>query len=291
MEFVKKSLTTAKTRVGIVPLLDDRLSGPEPRRSYRVIHVSDLTHEDGFCPRAAILLQKFSRQRKPMYVSTAMRVAFDNGNALHDLVRNKWLRDDVVGQWVCSGCDWTIKFSKRPRFNCKQCHRDLWVYHEEEFTDQQTGVVGSIDFFLDLGTGKHVMCEAKSLDKDMFRNLKAPMGEHRVRTQTYLALIARSGRPEVDRIDLTHGRILYISKGFGIKDEQYHKILPFKEFIVERQDSSSGVYLGLAKLVNDYRNHGGPMPHGVCATAYDKRAKYCPVSMECFSGKFPPGKP
>ena len=289
MLFLKKTFEAKKQRAkGIIPLLDSKLAGFKSQRSYKTLHVSALTKESGFCPREVVLMQILNRQRKGSYVSMALQVAFDNGNALHDLVRNVWLRDEVVGRWHCLGCSGEIPFSKRPKGACIRCHRDLWEYREEEFTDPATKVVGSIDFFLDLDEGKLVACEAKSIDKDLFNALRAPLAEHRIRTQAYLTLIARSGRPEVGRIELSYGRLLYISKGFGVKNEAFGKVMPFKEFLVDRNDPSGLATLAKAGLVESFRQ-GGPIPSGICPTAYAKRAKGCAVAAECFSGKFPAG--
>jgi hypothetical protein len=288
MEFLKKTLEAKKQRAkGIVALLDSKLSGHKPQRSYKTLHVSALTREDGFCPREVSLMQILNRKRKDRYTSAALQVAFDNGNALHDLVRNVWLKDDVVGSWECRGCGVTLTFTKRPKVLCT-CKRDLWEYKEEEFTDPITKAVGSIDFFLDIEEGKLVACEAKSMDKDMFNDLKAPLAEHRVRTQAYLTLIFRSGRPEAARIEPGYARVLYISKGFGSKNEIHGKVMPFKEFMVDRNDPVGEATLAKAGLVQAFRE-GGPIPHGICPTIYAKRAKGCAVAMECFSGKYGAG--
>jgi hypothetical protein len=289
MLFLKKTLESKKQRAkGIVSLLDSKLSGFKPSRSYREIHVSMLTDGAGFCPREVALLQLVGKQRKGKYISTALQVAFDNGAALHDLTRNVWLRDEVVGCWHCPGCGVQVGFSKRPKGRCPKCLRAMWEYREEVFIDPATKVSGSIDFFLDLGEGKLVMCETKSIGKDDFKALRAPLAEHRVRTQTYLTLIARSGRPEVGRIELGYARVLYISKGYGAKDEVHGKVIPFREFVVDRNDDVGGAMLAKASPVLEFRE-GGLIPQGICPTAYTHRAKGCAVVAECFSGKFPAG--
>lgn len=289
MLFLKKTFESKKQRAkGIVALLDSKLAGFKEQRSYKTLHVSALTKEDGFCPREVALMQIMNRQRKGRYVSMALQVAFDNGNALHDLVRNVWLRDEVVGRWHCIGCGVELGFSKRPKGRCPKCLRVLWEYREEVFTDPETKVVGSIDFFLDVGEGKLVACEVKSMDKDLFRELKAPLAEHRIRTQTYLTLIARNGRPEIGRIEQGYARVLYISKGFGTKNEEHGKVMPFKEFVVDRNDTVGLATLAKAGLVQSFRE-GGVLPPGICPTAYAHRAKGCAVVAECFSGTFPAG--
>lgn len=289
LQFAKKAIQKQNEAVTIISLLDKRLAGREEARPHGTVRVSMLTKLTGFCPREFALLDKVHKKQRDEFVSTAMRVAFDNGHALEDLVRNKWLGEDVVGDWQCLGCNHKIIFAKKPKVKCAKCERDLWEYREHTLVDPVTRTHGNIDFFLDMNKGKHVICECKSIAKDEFNDLKGPLAEHKARSLCYIALAAKSESPYKPRIDLTHARILYISKGFGQKQQGLNKILPFKEFIVERDDAAAEPYFAKAGLYQAFRD-GGPMPVGICSTGFDKRSHNCMVAKECFSGQFPAGK-
>jgi hypothetical protein len=257
-----------------------------------VVHVSTVTDSEvGFCPRQFALLDVLEQKLPPENINAALRVAFDNGTALHDLCRNTWLRYDVIGMWQCEDCGEKRHFSKAPSTVSPgdKSHHHWWTYHEEVFVDPETGISGSIDFFVDLGNKKLTVVEVKSIDKDQFSKLAGPLAKHRIRSQMYLALIDRAAPQAVrDQIDLTHARILYISKGYGNMNADHGKVLPFKEFSIRRNDEAVEKYFDLGRQIHDFRKKG-VLPKVICANQMDKRARVCPVAKACFSGKYPAG--
>lgn len=288
MIFITKAINKKLENQSLVELIDKRIAGFEKARSHKVVHISDLSRDTGFCAREFALLDVTGKEARGQYISTALRVAFDNGSALHDLCRNKWLQNDVVGNWKCVYCKTVIEFAKKPKSDCHKCGARLWKYEEFFFANPENGASGSIDFFIDFESSKHVMVEAKSIDKDEFKELKAPLAEHRTRTQLYLLHLSRLKGPIANKIDLSRGIVLYISKGFGAKSDATGKVTPFKEFSVPRDDDAVKHLYGRADAVHLFRKQG-KMPQGVCSNSFDKRAKMCPVAIECFSGKFPAG--
>jgi len=281
LKFISKALQSTIHQKSVVALLEKRISGFKARRKYSNIHMSMLTDiEYPFCAREVALLEKHKVERKERWTPAAMQIAFDHGNALADLVRNVWLREDVVGKWRCKACRHHTAFGKVPTDKCG-CGADLWEYTEEEFVDPETKTTGSIDFFVDLGTGKHVSVECKSIDKDQFIDLKAPLAEHRVRTVAYLSLIARSKKSIVGRLDTSHARVLYVSKGYGKKHDELGTVLPFKEYIVTRNDDATAPYFEAALAVRKWREIR-QMPERICVLPTDKRAKKCQMKKECF---------
>jgi hypothetical protein len=284
MQFIKA--TNPPTKDVLVSILGKALGGYRPARQFTTIHASMLTETPEFCPREVVLLLKTKKKRKEQYVDAAMQVAFDNGQALHELFRNKWLRDIAVGTWKCKVCKAERPFSKYPKDNCNTCGCKLWDYEEELWTSQTHGFQGSTDTLLDLDFGKHTIVELKSMDKDMFNSLKAPMGEHRVRTILYMYLVKDSGRPERERVHTDSAKILYISKAFGQKSST-GAVLPFKEFDVEYNESTIAPYLEKAAKVKKFKD-AGVVPAGVCPTSFVNRVKSCSCPHECWSNKYPP---
>ncbi len=287
MLFLKKAVAKKEEKVSLVNLLDSKLAGFETARSHKTVHISMLSRDDGFCAREYALLDATGKKRKDEYVAMPRRVAYDTGNALSHLVRNRWLRDDVVGDWKCLVCKNGVAFSKRPKTHCLNCKSKLWDYSEPTFIDPATKATGSIDFFIDLQHGKHYLVEVKTMDKDEFAELAGPYAEHRIRTQLYLRLVERSHSPHAAKIDTSLGLVLYISKGYGKKVND--KITPFKEFLVRADTATADAKFAAGEALQIFRN-GGPMPEGICPNSFGKRAKVCPVIQECWSGKYPAGK-
>jgi hypothetical protein len=80
--------------------------------------------------------------------------------------------------------------------------------------------------------------------------------------------------------------VLYVSRGYGKKHATYGEILPFKEFVVTRDDEAVRPYLLKGKAIKIFKDTG-QMPAGICKTMVDNPAKTCTTCTACFSGKYP----
>ena len=183
----------------------------------------------------------------------------------------------------------------------------MFEYEEYRLVSATSGITGGIDMFLDVGDTKHRLVEIKSIDKEMFKELQAPLAEHRFRTSLYLRLLAEhfvNGGPASlvqkaqhivpDTINVTTAHILYISKGFGLKDATLAQngikdspFSPFKEFIIERDDEATQTSVNKATALRIFRDTQTSIPCGVCTNALTKRAQKCSAVSACFSGKYP----
>lgn len=286
MKFASKAVSKQGDNV-LLSILSHALAGYEPARSFNKIHASMLTAEPAFCPREAALSLATDTKRPDVYITAAMRVAFDNGEAVHDLVRSVWLREISVGDWKCGTCSTMRGFGKYPKNQCDQCGNKNWLYKEVVLTHKTAGYTGSLDFLADLGMGLLKMVEIKTIDKDQYADLLAPMAEHRVRTALYLDLIKNSGDNRAAAIDCTSAKILYVSKGFG-KKAFNGEILPFKEFDVVAAPKSVELYTAKAAAVEKYKTDG-TMPKGICKTSFDPRAQKCCVLKHCWGSKYVAG--
>lgn len=283
MKFAKSMVLKPKR---ITDLLADSLGGFEKARSFKSLRASMLTDAHyQFCPREVAINLAASLLPADKWIEPAMRVAFQQGTSLHDLFRNQWMRDRVVGQWECATCGYVLAFQKSPKFSCT-CGSHRWQYREEEFTSQTYGFSGSIDSLVELGDERLTVVELKSIDKDEFTDLKAPKAEHRIRTILYLYLVRDSGRPEVERINTETAKILYICKGYGKKDVPSGKVLPFKEYDVTYSSSAIDVYLKKALQVKQFREEN-VIPSGICTNSFSQRSKMCSCSKLCWSDKYP----
>lgn len=286
-------LGTTAPKISIRKVLHDNMGGWREARDPAILHASDLTRDKEFCPREFALMDATGKKPKDEYINTALAMAFDVGEAVHELVRNKWLGDSAVGHWTCAKCGMKQFFAKRPIGHaCGAGGKCDWRYHEVKFTAH--GVSGSIDAIVDVGLPKHRIVEIKTIKAEDFKTLLAPQPEHRWRTNLYLRLIDQSDSPYKDRIDTDTAHILYVSKGFGNKDLSLAEhgikdtLTPFKEFTVKRNDDQTDKLIAQARHLHAYRQ-GGPMPGGICSTVMCKRAQGCNMVAECWSGKYQAG--
>lgn len=289
MKFVRKAMGGLGLE-SLVGHAHHALSGYENARSVFKVHISDMTNlEVRFCPREFALCQEVDLVRKGRYVNTSLRTTFDIGNAIHDLVREKWFRDIAFGDWKCWSCGSLTKYSRYPGKLCQYCGKQTrWEYKEVVIRDEATGVTGSLDFLADFNLGRPlILAEIKSDDKDLFKKRTAPEPEHIARVNAYLQLIARNN---VQGINTDWGYVFYSSKSFGFKADLNHlgvkdKFSPFKEFRVERMDDSGVPDWTKAEEFHHYKKTG-ELPSRICPTAVCSRAKKCAVAKVCFSEKY-----
>jgi hypothetical protein len=288
MNFIKKLTEEKQQEFTLSKYLQEHLEGYSKARSVEHIHASDLTKDDpAFCPREIALLRMTGKKRKDQYLNQSLKVAFTIGEAYHDMIRNVWLRDIAIGNWKCPHCDAKIEFSKKPKIKCPECGSKKWEYDEVRFNSTELDVSGAIDLMVDLQLQKTVIVEIKSMDKDQFGELIAPLAEHRIRTSLYLKIIESSDVLHKDKIDLTHARIIYVSKGYGKKGTD-GKFTPFKEYVIPRNDGSIQPYLDKAIMMKKFTDEG-VVPCGVCKSSFDPRMKSCTVAPECFGQLYPAG--
>lgn len=294
-----KIIKAVQKQPSVKNLIHREVAGYEKARSHAKIHASDLMRADEFCPREWILLDVTQRARKDAFIGTSQRLTFDHGRDLEWRIRNVYLRKYMVGHWKCGVCgNDHPTFGKAPKIKCK-CGFDRWEYEEVRFHCEETGVSGGLDSLMDLGLPKLRILEIKTMDKDEFKGLVAPLAEHRFRTSLYMQLAKASPSDVSNRVDTSFAHILYTSKSFGFKDETLKAegivdspFSPFKEFVIPRDDSLSETVLAKAKVVFQIRKQvesGLParIPGGVCKTALDRRAANCACVTACFGSKYP----
>lgn len=293
LSFMKRMSHFAPTR-DIKWLLHDHLNEKELHRGIAHVHASEATKE-GFCPRFYALMDVTGAKLPGEWVNTSEQVTFHIGRVLQDAVVG-WFAEmgRAVGHWRCLGCGKLEEFQKRPD-KCAKCGCRGFKPEEVRFASQVSGVSGGIDMLAEIGNPLLRVVEIKTMDKDLFKALAAPLAEHRQRTALYLQLIAESGTAWAKRIDTKHADVIYVSKGgFGVQDPELkawgmvESFSPFKRYTVAAKDADNAEICRVARVVKQFRDGEVGMPTGVCQTALDKRAKACPACKACFSGDFPP---
>lgn len=270
------------------------LCGYEPERSTKILHASELLKYDAeFCPREFALLDLTGKTRPDRFVSTADRATWDFGNLYAAWLIDKLSKDKhVVGDWECKHCGKKYRFRSRPK-QCKKCEHTHFNYVEVRFKSKSCGASCGVDLLWRMDDGKLKVVEVKSLKKEEFNTIAAPLAEHRWRTNLYMRIIEDSDHPCKDDIDTTEALVFYICKGgykkddtvklYGLKD---HAFSPFVEFAVARNDADNEQKWKHAVLLKKFRDDNGPIPLGLCKIPGVQRARNCPVRDECFSKRF-----
>jgi len=303
MSFIT-SIKKGRGEVSVKRLLHERLCKKEPERTHKKVHASDLTkNEKEFCPREFALLDLARRSRKDAFLNTSSSTTFEEGRAVQKLMRERWLGDLAVGNWKCLSCGSEKNYCKRPQGHCgKESIRCSWVYKEVLFKSSDNVWCG-IDLFLDVGEPQLRSVEIKIIDKDYFKSLRAPMAEHKWRTNLYMRIIEDTVINDefAKRVNTRVAHIIYKARAYGMKDPEPAKwgvrgdwYSPFKEFRVERNDAETETIMGKARCLDEFRkpkkpenNEYGLIPCGICPTGLDKRAQICSVVKECFAGRWP----
>lgn len=286
------ALNAVAPKTSIIHRIKMNVGGLRPPRSRAVVHASDVT-KSNFCPRQWALMDLLKVKQKDEFLSTALEATFDIGTTSAEVLINKWLGDSAIGHWKCKTCGDQRTFCSKPGEGCKKMQPCHWQYVEVNFVSLEFGVSGSIDVMVDLASQKVVATELKIINVDDFEKIKQPLPEHVQRTQVYLKLIADSNSVYKDKINLYEARVFYMSRGYGKKNLDHGgEVLPFKEYIVERNDERILPLLKSAKQIKIFRedeNH--PIPSGICTLPTDKYAVTCTMCGACFSGTYNAAQP
>lgn len=285
-------LQAAKPKHSIIGMLKLQLGGQKPGRTMDTIHASDIT-DPHFCPRRWAFFGLFGKKPPMDYLSTALDVTFQMGSETERLLVEEWGGDAVIGNWRCRYCGEQRTMVPKPSGTCqaKWGPRNHWWEYRQLVVEEAEphGVRGGIDALFNVGAPQLLITEVKTLNPEEFDKLLAPFPEHRLRTNLYMRILEQSSHPYREKINTTEAKVLYISRGYGKRNQAWDEVLPFKEFAVKRHDGDLAEPLKRAAALKLFR-HQGLMPAGICSTALDKLAKNCSVCQQCFSGKYPAGK-
>lgn len=288
-DFLKFQKTKKSQSGSLKFLLHKKLAHYELARDHSRVHASDITKPD-FCAREFCLCDKHSKKPKGQYINTSLQATFDLGRSLQDMLNQDWGVDWCIGTWECRFCGNKHSFQLKPD-TCSHCDGQVFKYLEEVFIHPIYGYSGSVDFIFMVEGGKYILIEVKTIVKDDFKKLVAPLAEHKLRTTLYLNLAKLDqsvGRK--DKINIEEARILYICKGFGCKDDGL-KLMglnegfsPFKEYVIKADEKLIEPIIERGKQVAVWRDKkmDAVMPSKICATSYCQRATKCTVLKQCW---------
>jgi Holliday junction resolvase-like predicted endonuclease len=268
------------------------LARKDPARPLGITHASDVTKDD-WCPRRVALLLQHNVEAEGTWATAVDRLVWALGLAAGDAIAH-WMADAdlAIGNWKCRACGETVNFSTRPG-GCGECGGTVWDYVEVRFRSEQSGISGAIDLLWRHPTRKLRIVEVKSIKQDQFQALKAPIAEHKLRTNLYMRCVKESRHQWRNTVDTERATVIYVTKqGWGVKDPTIQAMgfgekpfAPFKEFEVERDDSQTDVLVEKAQRLEIWKAHQSPVtiPSGVCPNALCPKAQRCEVSKQCFS--------
>lgn len=305
MKFIKQ-LNKVTEPTSLKYFLHKALPYYRPGRTSEIMHASEMTKEKEheFCPRQLALMEKFKVKPHGQFVSTSSNVTWTLGYAVQNIVVEAFAdMGRTVGNWVCSSCKHVHLFCKRPK-GCSKCHHANLFAEEIRFRSDYSGASCGVDNLVNLNQPKLVVMEIKTIKDEEWKDLKAPLAEHKWRTNLYLRIIAEDPSLNARKINTDFARILYVTKnGYGKKDEEVIKwnkefglkddqFSPFKEFIIKRDDSETDGIVERARQLKLWKDDpvGTCLPDRICNNAFCKRAKNCPVMMRCFEETVNGGK-
>lgn len=277
-----------------------------PARAHNVVHASDLDPVREWCPREPALLTMHNKKRPAGFLSTAQRMTFGMGYKGADLLMDLIPPEKVWGHWKCRACKHEMKFRYTPE-KCDGCggDRKALKYVEVFLRDPNSGIVGSVDCFVDiLGNGMKTPIEIKTEGNEGFKARSKPEFDHEWRTMLYLWLIEKTPQMKGKGLNHQEGRVMYFTKeGYADAPKIKEWKLPdwgksaIKEYWVNRNDDMIQNRIDLAQSYRDWRNEwdafdGPPIGQKVdlpdripkCTSPACTRAKDCPVRVECWKG-------
>ena len=274
--------------------LHQHYSGYETDRPFKNVHASEVTKDDGICPRLYALNDLTKKKPGQRWLSTAERLTYQMGrDQERNIVEAFADMGKSICHWRCINCSRLHPFQSRP-FKCEECGAKVFKPEEVRFESDVTGISCGVDMLVALGEPKLRPVEIKTMASEEFKKLQAPLAEHRVRTTLYLRILSECKHSWASMVSHEQATILYIAKNaFGVadatlyKDEIKDKFSPFKEFTVKRNDELVEPLIKRAMVVKAYREGKVGIPAGVCSTALAQRAKRCSFCQECFSGDYP----
>lgn len=269
------------------------MAGFEPARPLKKLHASEVTKTPEYCPRAHALMDIKGVNKPAEFIGTSMQYTFGIGRALERQMQEDWAKDIAFGNWRCVSCSKKHEMQFRP-VSCVYCGKSSsgFRYDEYRFTSAISGISGGIDLMVRLpGYTKATVVEVKTMKEADWKNLKAPLKEHRERTNLYLRLVDESDDPVSKFVMTDRALIIYLVKGFGVKDDTLKEqgikesFSPFKEYVITRDDVPTQSYTDKGAQWLDWKTTGNP-PDRICTSPTCDRAVKCPVKKDCFSGPY-----
>lgn len=273
--FVKSAAELESSQPPIDSLVYNRLMRTERDRDCDPIHASDLTKKD-FCAREIWLRRHHEILGRERFIPAQLGWAFKFGDFLNDVLTNDILRDTIYGEWECDRCH--HRYVGMAKDKCTKCANGRYKYREIVMTDAGLRVISSKDLFL-AHNNALLMHEIKSMDKDEFRNIKAPLPEHQERTHLYMYLVRRNiaqYKALEKFLDRNYFYISYFCKCVGLKHKDTGKVTPVRTFKLKYDPKIAAPFVERARLVA-----GKTIPPPISEKRAHKHCRECTAKQLC----------
>ncbi len=257
--------------------LNKEFSLPLPARSIKNVHASDISRPE-FCQRRVQFARDGRRANNLDFFSPSTQMTFALGLALEDALVKKLSESpevDVFSKWSWQGFD--LGCGTRAEIEAKAEKVPLIqkvkkpTFSTGNVPFKRGGISGSIDLIMKTKADQqYQVFEVKTIKAEDFKMLDSPLTEHRERTSLYLGLV--EGHEYPINISTEAGYVIYISKGFGVKDGGTYT--PFKVFKVERDERLNSVFFSKALWEGDGKRS--------CRDRSAGEKRRCEFVAECF---------
>lgn len=265
---------------------------PHPRDE-SILHCSSLFQ---VCARKEGLIKKLNPPHEK--IVAGQQLTFDIGHAMHYWWQHRYLgpRQELWGDWFCSGCKSTTRGFMPMSCSCGTDWRSGIHYVELEVKDETLGYIGHTDGILvDRASNKRRIFEFKSISDSEYKKLKGPKPSHIIQAHAYMrrlgpeeALIVYANKGiqcEWSRVDgeIRAGKINV--KPFVVKFDA--KLWSEVETRIKERKEALTVFDKILQENGSITEADISKCRRICATKEDDAAKYCPVREQCFRMRAP----
>lgn len=245
-------------------------------KEYPYVHVSSL---EDFCARRSSLLILHSKNIHKN-ITGGHRVTFAQGRAIESFVLESLFdvlgKDRFVGSWSCS-CGHHKSTGLWNDSKCEKCGHGLENYKEYSLVSDEYNIVGNPDFIYIGPKGNGVIGEIKSMNKEQFSSLTAPLPEH-LRQATKYYFLAKNKKVKVSK----YIHFIYVQKEWKFGS-------PYKTFEIDASEEKyEKLFNEAVEDVKPVKNfiETGLLPERIlCKSPMGSIAKQCSVVNECFKEK------
>lgn len=257
----------------VINLMDRR---PEKSRIGKpgYTHVSSLF---GGCVRQYVAASRFNVEILNS-VTGGHRVLWRIGRAVETHVRDSFIegkeRQGIYGEWRCT-CKRLARVGLYQSGSpCRVCGDEAKHYFEPVLYDETNKIVGSPDLTTLIGSAWFTPTEVKSMNKEQFDKLEAPLPDHINQAAMYRHLYRQQGYAVHDKVI-----IMYTKKDFqwGSPYKEYH--VDCTAPLVQGMVDASIEQAALIKRSMETQTLPG---RTLCTGPRSPRAKQCPVAHLCF---------
>jgi hypothetical protein len=237
------------------------------------IHSSSL---DNFCARRAAIFDKNNSTPRE-YVQGAMKIVWKMGRAVEEHIREALIsslgKKNFHGQWECK-CGKTKHIGLWADKDCQVCGTKTNNYKELTIYNEEYKIANNPDLVAVSKNNQKIIIEIKSMNKEDFDELEAPLSSHVRQANRYVRFSRMNG-------SVTSGKVTIV---YARKDYKYSGV--YKPFVVDVDtvalETAFLEELDQAKKLREYFKTSELPEREFCVSAMSPMAKKCLACNDCF---------